>query len=190
VATFLNRAAARKEAGDLEGALADCERALAALPPGQQAAALHVRGGVRALDNDFAGAVADYDRALALEPGNFLFHISRGNARYHLRDRRGAADFRRAFQIDPDGAAREVARLVTEDARRDAEGVLDNCRKHLRIDPRDALAHARRVLILVVLGQDDDALPNLARVAELAPALWQDLSRALEQARAGRQSGR
>jgi tetratricopeptide (TPR) repeat protein len=188
LATLVNRAAAHKEAGDLDGALADCERALAALPPDKQAAALHVRGGVRALRNDFAGAAADYDRALTLEPWNFLFHISRGNARYHLRDRRAAADYRCAFRLDADGAAREIIRLAAADARRDAKGVLDNCRKHLRINSRDVLAYARRGLTLVVLARTEEALPDFARVAELAPAVWQDLSRVLDRIRGCRQA--
>ncbi len=173
-ATYLCRGNLRKHTGDLQGALADFERALEQNPAASMAAAYHGRGGVRVLLNDFAGAIADYDRALSLEPGQYHLYISRGNARYHKRDPRGLLDFRTAFRLDADGAARELIRLLRGDARRDAEGVLANCAKHLRINDRDVLAYARRGLTLLLLGRAAEAGPDLARVAEMAPdmQLW------------------
>jgi tetratricopeptide (TPR) repeat protein len=164
--TWLQRATARKEAGDLPGALHDAEQALAALPAEQAAAAYHCRGGIRALQNDFAGAVADYDRALALEPDTVCFYVSRGHARYHLRDRRGLVDYRMAFRLDPDTAAREVVRVLTVP---DASDVLTNCDKHLRLNGRDAVAYARRGLTRMLMGQEAEAEADFARFHELAP---------------------
>jgi tetratricopeptide (TPR) repeat protein len=158
-ATYVNRAAAHKEAGDLPAALADLDHALVCLPH-QPAAIYHKRGGVRVLLNDFTGAVADYDRALALEPENFIYYLSRGNARYHLRQARGLADYRMAFRIHPEATAREIVRMLAEDVRQDAEQVLENCARHLRISEHDLLAHVRRGLTLVLLGREDEAVPD------------------------------
>src|SRR5262249_53017811 len=147
VATYLNRGTARKEAGDLSGALADLDRALATAPA-QAAPAYHARGGVRALLNDFTGAIADYDEALRIDPTWHAAYVSRGNAYYHKRSRRGLADYLTAFALDPDGAAREMVRTLAEGVRRGAEDVLANCDQHLRINDGDILAHARRGLTL------------------------------------------
>lgn len=170
-ATYVCRGNLRKETGDLDGALADFDRALAQNPTASLAAAYHGRGGVRVLRNDFTGAIDDYDRALAIEPEQFHLYISRGNARYHKRDPRGLLDFRMAFRLNPDGAAREILRTLCGDMRRDAEGVLDNCNKHLRINDRDVIAFARRGLTLLLLGRTDEAAPDLAKVAGLVPEM-------------------
>jgi Tfp pilus assembly protein PilF len=183
VATLVQRGTARKQAGDLAGALADCDCALVLLPDGRQAAAFHLRGGIRVLQNDFAGAIIDYNRALALEPANAVFHVSRGNAHYHRRDPQALADYLHAFRLHGEAAAREFARLLAEDARRDAEGVLENCRKHLRLNSRDALAYARRGLTLVLLGKDEEALLDFSRFVDQAPQAWGPLDKVLHKVR-------
>ncbi len=181
VGTRLCRATARKEAGDLEGALADVEHALGDLPAEEAAAAYHCRGGIRALQNDFTGAVADYDRALALEPDNVCFYVSRGNARYHLRDRRGVIDYRIAFRLDADGAARELVRALTI---LDAPDVLRNCDKHLRLNDRDAIAYARRGLTLFLMGREVEAEADFVRSRELVPDMAVCLSWVIDRLRA------
>ena len=165
--TYVARGLARKETGELEAALADFNQALEHNPSQGLATIYHGRGGVRVLQNDFAGALADYDEALSLEPERYLFYISRGNARYHVRDPRAVFDYRIAFRLDAEGAAREFVRIVTTDAQRDAEAVLDNCNKHLRLSDRDVLAYARRGLTLLLLGRDAEAAHDTARCRAL-----------------------
>lgn len=182
VATYLNRGTARKEAGDLSGALADLDRALAAAPA-QAAAAYHARGGVRALLNDFTGAIADYDEALRIDPTWYVAYVSRGNAYYHRRSRRGLADYFTAFALNPEGAACELVRTLADGVRRSAEDVLANCDQHLRINDDDLLAHARRGLTLVLLGRHEEAAPHLARFREAAPECATHLHRVLARVR-------
>jgi serine/threonine-protein kinase len=189
-ASYVCRGLARKEAGDLSGARADLDAALERAAPHNQATVYHARGGVRVLQNDFAGAIADYDQAIALEPENHLYYLSRGNARYHRRDVRGAVDFRMAFRLDPEGTAREVARLLAADTQRDAAAVLDNCDKHLRLSDRDALAHARRGLTLLLVGREAEAARDLARFRALVPDLAPLLARVIDLAREHRDSRR
>ncbi len=181
-ATLVSRGLARKEAGNLDGAVADFDRALEQSPAHGQATIYHGRGGVRVLQNDFAGAVADYDRALSLDPEKCHYYISRANARYHRRDSRAVADFRMAFRLDPEAAARELLRILTTDVQRQAEAVLANCARHLRLDDRDVVAHARRGLTLLLLGRADEAAPDLARVRELAPDMFVYLRRLIDRA--------
>jgi tetratricopeptide (TPR) repeat protein len=164
--TYVHRAAARKETGDLAGALADCNHVLGKCASEWSAAVFHLRGGVKALQSDFAGARADYEAALALEPNNPIFYLSRGNARYHQRDRLALLDYRNAFHLSKEATARELVRIVAGDARRDANGVLENCDKHIRINAGDALAWARRGLTLLVLGRHADIDLSQARLLQ------------------------
>jgi tetratricopeptide (TPR) repeat protein len=181
--TLLKRGEVRQEAGDLSGALADCDRALELAPPEQRAFAYHCRGGVRVLLRDFPGAGADYDQALALEPENVCFYISRGHARYHRRDMRSLVDYRMAFRLDRDAAAREIVRLVRDLARRDAAEVLENCRQHLRIEERDAVAHLRLGLTLLFLQQEAEAETHFTRGRELLPNLVAEIEHLIAAAR-------
>jgi tetratricopeptide (TPR) repeat protein len=185
--TYVNRGAARKDAGDLDGALADLEEGLTRLPR-QEATILHKRGGVRVLQNDFAGAVADYDRALALEPENVLFYISRGNARYHLREARGVLDYRMAFRINPEAAAREIIRMLATDVRSDAGRVIGNCDKHLRINDRDLTAHARRGLTLTLLDREAEAAAHFALLRVALPDMGEIFVLLIQMARAAGQA--
>ena len=124
---------------------------------------------MRVLMNDFAGAMIDYNETLAQEPDNYLYYISRGNARYHLRDLRGVVDYRMASAFLAEGAVQELVRIVAEDVKERAADVLDNCTKHIRISPKDALAYARRGMTLVVLGREAETAADLARFQEMVP---------------------
>jgi tetratricopeptide (TPR) repeat protein len=177
VASLVCRAAARKEAKDLPGALADIDRALELTAPEDAGALYHQRGGVRVLLNDFVGAIADYDRAVALSPDSWLFYLSRGHARYHRRDLRGVVDYRMAFRLNPEGAARELVRMLEEDAVRTPETVLDNCDRHVRINDHDTIAHIRCGLTLLLLGRDEEAAVALERSRELLAGATEPLER-------------
>ena len=118
-----NRGTARGEAGDLAGAVADFDRALA-VDPGY-VDALDNRGYARLLAGDSEGALTDFDLALRRSPGNpgALAHraqarFQRGVARYRAGDFAGAAaDFAAVLRDAPDfpGARRnlEAARRLS-----------------------------------------------------------------------------
>ena len=153
--------------------------ALERTPPAAAATLLHARGGVRVLLKDFKGAIADYDETLRLDPSDYVAYISRGSARYHRRDPRGVSDYVTAFSLNPEGAARELARVLGEGAAH-AEEVLANCDQHLRISERDTLAHARRGFTLVLLGREEEAALHLARVRSVVPGIAAQLDRLAE----------
>ena len=166
---YHNRGVARHAQGDLTGALADLDRALELTPDHAAAEIYHDRGGARHALGDYAGALADYHRALEIRPRFCAAYISRGNARYHLRDLAGFADYRMAFTIDPQLAVGEVVRHLVADLRRDPVAVLSNCRKHLRINPDDLTAYARRCLTLLLLGRAEEAEPDLDQIRRRSP---------------------
>jgi tetratricopeptide (TPR) repeat protein len=166
---WLGRSVAKLQIGDSAGALADADEALRRCPEEQSAPAYHARGGARCKLRDFRGAVQDYNKAIQLNPEFVEAYISRGNARYHLRDRSCFFDYRMSFRIDPQRAAEELSRIIVDDARRNADEVLENCEKHLRINPRDFTAHVRKALTVSLLGRAEEAQEHLNRAYEILP---------------------
>src|SRR5262249_50685028 len=150
---YHGRAAARHALGDLDGALADYDQVLRLIPRQAAAPVYHLRGGVRINQRRFREAIADYECALEIDPHLCMVYISRGNARYHLRDLACRDDYRTALRLNPLAAADEIVRMLVNDLQTDAAAVLENCRKHVRICPEDIVAQVRRGLSLWLLGR-------------------------------------
>jgi serine/threonine-protein kinase len=180
---YHGRASVLQAGRDLDGAVADYDRALRLIPAHAAAPVWHLRGGVRFHQRRFAEAVADYDRALAINPQLCMVYISRGSARYHMRDPAALADYATAFALDGAATAAEVIRLLAADAAEDADAVLKNCRQHIRICPEDVMAYARRGLTLVILGRAAEAAPDLAQVLRRSPEWKERLDLLIETAR-------
>jgi hypothetical protein len=60
-------------------------------------------------------------------------------------------------------------RILASDLKRDPEAVLRNCRKHLRINPSDVIAMARRGLTLLLYGRAQEAEADFSAIASLCP---------------------
>jgi tetratricopeptide (TPR) repeat protein len=112
-----------------------------------------------------------------------MAYISRGNARYHLRDRGAQADYRAALEIDPSAAAADIIRFLAADLREDAEEVFENCRKHVRICPDDVLAYGRRGLTLLLQGKEAEAARDFELLLRKGPAWKAPLELLIETAR-------
>jgi tetratricopeptide (TPR) repeat protein len=163
---FLNaRGSARHARDDLDAALADFSRLLALVPDEVAPVVYHSRGAVHFSRHDFTAAVADFTRAIALDPSFCLAYVSRGNTRYHLRDLSGYEDYVVAFRLNRELAASDIIRFLRADLRQNAEAVLENCRKHVRICPNDLVAYARRGLSLLLLGREEEARENFEEIA-------------------------
>src|SRR6266581_1512490 len=99
--------------GDLDGALADFDRAVKANP--KDDAPYYNRAQARRLKKDIAGAIADYTKAIDLGSQNPAAYNNRGNARAENNDRDGAiADYTRAIELKPDYARAYYNRAVTK----------------------------------------------------------------------------
>jgi tetratricopeptide (TPR) repeat protein len=164
---YNNRGAARHARGDLAGAITDFDRALEFTPNCDAASIYHNRGAAR--QGDIDGAIADFNRALEIDPGYCIAYIARGNARYHKRDPECQADYRAAFFLDARLTAREIVRLLDDGLRHDLDDVMTSCRKHLRTNPADLVARARRGLTLVLLDRDPEAYHDLRRIFKQCP---------------------
>jgi hypothetical protein len=86
----------------------------------------------------------------------------------------------RAIRLNAEGTVCEIGRLVREDAARDPQAVLINCNKHLRINDRDPIAHARRCLTLALLGRDANAAEEMESFRAMAPDLAGTLTQVLK----------
>jgi tetratricopeptide (TPR) repeat protein len=108
---FLARGLDRHLKGDLAGAVADYDRAIAGYPDRQsRAMAYLMRGNARRDEGDLAGAIADYDRSIALHPGQAGAHLNRAVACEEAGDReRAAADYRIVGELSADPGWRRQA---------------------------------------------------------------------------------
>lgn len=165
-----NRGVARQAQRDLSGALADYDAALQLEP--NYVDALHNRAGVHYLLWHHTQAIADYDRVLAFHQLRGTvdaallcrLHLQRGDASYHSGNPDGLlADYCQAFQHDADLGPRLVVERIARDIQANFRMVLADCFKHLRSNPADYIAHARRTVVYLLIGQDDEAGKALER---------------------------
>ena len=120
--------------GDLDGAMADFNRAIELNP--KDDAPYYNRAQARRLKNDTAGAIADYTRAIELGSTNPAAYNNRGNARAENKDRDGAiADYTRAIELKPDYARAYYNRAVAKKDKGDANGAAADFKRARQLDP-------------------------------------------------------
>ena len=121
VADLVNRGSGKGDKGDLDGALADFDRAIALDP--KDAFAYFNRAYAKRLKNDVAGAIADYTRAIELDSRWANAYYNRGNVKARNNDADGAiADYNRAVEIEHDFARAYHNRAVIKEAKGDVTG--------------------------------------------------------------------
>ena len=95
-----NRGHARRDSGDLEGALADAERAIKLDP--RFADAYHLRGMLHFRKQNLEQAVADIDRAIEFNPRLAAAYGNRGFIRLlQGQEARAQEDFDQCIRLDP-----------------------------------------------------------------------------------------
>jgi tetratricopeptide (TPR) repeat protein len=131
---LVNRGIAKAKNGDLNGAIADFDRAMQ-LNPKDDAPYYH-RAQARRLKNDAAGAIADYTRAIELGSTNPAAYNNRDNARAETNDWGGAiSDYTRAIQIKPDYARAYYNRAVARKDKGDANRSAADFKRARELDP-------------------------------------------------------
>jgi tetratricopeptide (TPR) repeat protein/DNA-directed RNA polymerase subunit RPC12/RpoP len=97
---YNNRGTAKETKGDLDGAIADYNRAIELDP--KLAQAYNNRGRCKEAKGDLDAAIADHNRAIELDPTYASAYNQRGNAKEAKGDPDGAiADYNRAIELDP-----------------------------------------------------------------------------------------
>ena len=131
---LVNRGIEKAKKGDLDGAIADFDRA-AELDP-KNDAPYYNRAQAKRLKNDTAGAIADYTRAIELGSTNPAAYNNRGNARAENKDLDGAiADYTRAIELKPDYARAYYNRAVVKKDKGDTTGAEADFKTAKKLDP-------------------------------------------------------
>jgi len=131
---LVNRGIEKAKKGDLDGAIADFNRA-AELNP-KDDAPYYNRAQARRLKNDTAGVIADYTKAIELGSTNPAAYNNRGNARAENKDRDGAiADYTRAIELKPDYARAYYNRATLKKEKGDTAGAAADFKRAQKLDP-------------------------------------------------------
>ena len=167
---YNNRGIAKQAKGDLEGAIADFNRAIELNP--RDAQAYNNRGNPKQDKGDLEGAIADYNRAIELDPKYAKAYYNRGLAKQAKGDLDGAiADYNRAIELNPKNAAAYTNRGVAKQAKGDLEGAIADSNRALELDPKLAAAYGNRGVAKEVKGDLEGAIADYNRVIELDPKL-------------------
>lgn len=163
----LNRALARYEVGDLDGAVADLDESIR-LAPGYALAWSH-RGVLRHMRGEHEAALHDLDRAIVLSPSADIF-ANRGAVRLVMGNPEGAlTDLDRAIALNPSDllawANRGRARVELGQHR----AALEDLNAVLSVAPGLVPAHVSRARALLGLGEPGYALADADTVLDLEP---------------------
>jgi tetratricopeptide (TPR) repeat protein len=165
---YCNRGVARQKKGDLDGALADYNRAIELNP--HDAAPYNNRGLLKVAKGDLDGALADYDRALQITPRNFEIWDNRGVVRQKKGDLDGAlADYNIAIKLWWKCVPAYSHRASIEIAKNDLDRALANYNWVIYLNPKDAAAYNNRALVETAKGDLDAATADFNRAATLDP---------------------
>jgi tetratricopeptide (TPR) repeat protein len=167
-AAYANRGLARYRKGDWEGAIVDCDRALA-INPGLDEAYSN-RGAIRWAMGDLDGALTDLDQAIRTNSHSAQAFDNRGNVRSLKGDAVGAlADFEQAVSLSPERAEfycdRGQARL-----RLGHERALADFERAIQLNPRLALTYYSRGTFWYAKHDLNRAMVDFNRAIELDSA--------------------
>ncbi|MDX2229990.1 MAG: tetratricopeptide repeat protein [Leptolyngbyaceae cyanobacterium bins.349] len=163
---FFQRAAARYDLGNRQGALADYTTVLAITPDDD--VALNNRGLVYYDLEEKAAAIADFDAALQHNPDNFVAYTNRGYIRSEQGDKLGAIeDYTRAIQLNPNYAIAYFYRGLARTRLQNKPGAIQDYTEVIRLQPHDASAYFYRGLARANLGQRLDAMHDLRQAGQL-----------------------
>jgi tetratricopeptide (TPR) repeat protein len=163
---FLNRAGARAFNGDMNGAIADCTRAIELDPKSEPA--VYKRGALKLQKGDYDGAIADLSRAIELSPNAADYYTDRGLAKLRKRDNDGAiVDFTRAIELDAKNAIAYRNRALAKNINGDADGAIADYNRAIGLDPKNAGAFNSRGNIKKTKGDLDGAIADFTSAIEL-----------------------
>ncbi len=169
---YIMRAIVRNITGDVEGSIADTERAVALGP--DQVNVLYTAATLLRREGR-PGAVALLDRIAALTPTDPEAYQTRGEALADEGDHeRALASFRRALTLDPASKDAHAEMAASLRALGRLDEAIDACGTALRFDPNDADLRRVRACYHADKGDHEAAVRDLDRAIKLRPteAYW------------------
>ena len=163
--SYALRAAARRDKGDLDGAIADYGKVIAISPSAENYAS---RASVKRQKGDLDGAIADYGRVIEVDPSAHNYGV-RASARSQKGDLDGAiADYDKAIEISPSAPNYEI-RADAKSRKGDLAGAMADYDKAIEIDP-SAHNYKIRAAAKRKKGEVDSAIADLDRAIEISPS--------------------
>ncbi|CAD5246243.1 Tfp pilus assembly protein PilF [Bosea sp. 62] len=168
-ATLLaDRALLRERAGNIAGARADLDDAIALDPSNSWARG--TRGRFRQDEGEHEAAVADFDAALALEPEVTSYHYRRGLSLVALaRPREAIAAFDAALRLEPTVVQVWLERGRAFEMLGHDGPALASYERALRLDSRHEASLSRRAFLLQRMGRVEDAIAAYDRLLTVQP---------------------
>lgn len=161
---------ANREAGDLDRALADFNRAIEIDP--NFASAYSNRGLAKKNKGDLDGAMADFDKAIELDSTLAAAYGGRAQIKRLKSDPKGAlVDFNKAIELKPDSATLHNNRAELKRTIRDLDGALMDYGKAIELKPAYAVAYSNRGLAKTSKGDLEGAMADFDKAIELNPNL-------------------
>jgi tetratricopeptide (TPR) repeat protein len=167
-ASCCKRGLARQAKGDLDGAIADYNRAIELDP--KVPYVYDYRGFARRDKGDLDGAIADYNTAIELDPHDANGYHNRALSKQTKGDWDGAlADFDRAIELVPSEPHACNNRGLVKQAKGDWDGALLDFNRAVELEPKDAHAYYNRAFIKRTKGNLDGALADYDKAIEFNP---------------------
>jgi tetratricopeptide (TPR) repeat protein len=160
----------KKSRADLEGALADYQKAIELHP--QSAEAYNNRAGIKRKQGRLDEALADYDKAIELNPALAVAYANRGLVRKAKGDVAGAlADYNKGIELDPNQVQVYNSRGELKRSQGDWDGAMADCTRAITLQPDFATAYNNRGQVKRATGDFKGALEDYNKAIELQPGL-------------------
>jgi len=163
---YSNRAAVRVRKGDLAGALADCDRAIA-INSGL-ADAYQNRGWIRWATGDLEGAISDFDRVVSISPRHAKGYDLRGSVRIDQDEfRKALKDLDQAVSLNPHDPKTFCDRGQARHLFKDIRGALEDFDMAAKLNPQLACASYGQGLVRFDRGEWSQSIGYFTRAIEL-----------------------
>jgi serine/threonine protein kinase len=166
-AAYVDRALAKLEKDDFQGAIEDCSRALAVNPTFAEAYATraHAREGTK----DYSGVIRDATEALHLDPSHAGSLGCRAFAHWCRSEfDESVKDFSAALVLNPREPMLFYYRASGRIDAGDAQGAVDDATKALELDPNLECAYTLRAKVREKLGRMEEALGDYEKALQKA----------------------
>ena len=163
------QAEAKKQHGDLKGALADYSQAIAADP--KDAKAYVGRATILDLEGNTTAALADDTKAIALDAHYPVAFTNRGNIRVNLGDLDGAVrDYTQAIALDPHHLHAFINRGNVRNLQKKYNAAIADYTAAIALDPKNAVAFYNRAGAKAALGDYAGASADYSLAISLSPS--------------------